>query len=47
MPVFCHHKIFLPDSFINKEGYIITYPSELNNGILIDGFFAARLIKDD
>ena len=44
---FNKNKIFLPDSFINKEGYIITYPSELNNGILIDGFFAAKLIKDD
>mgnify|MGYP001345040964 CR=1 FL=1 len=44
---FNKNKVFLPDSFIDKEGYIITYPSELNNGILIDGFFAARLIKDD
>ena len=31
---------------LNKEGYIITYPSELNNGILIDCFFAARLINN-
>ena len=32
---------------IDKNGYISILPSKLNNGVKIDGFFAARLIKDD
>ena len=33
--------------FINKIGFFSTIPSELENKILIDGFFAAQLIKND
>ena len=33
--------------FINKHGFFYTPPSQINNGLLIDGFFAAKLIKND
>lgn len=33
--------------FINSTGYFFTLPKKLKNNILIDGFFAAKLIKND
>ena len=35
------------NELIDKNGYISILPSKLNNGVKIDGFFAARLIKND
>ena len=32
---------------INEDGFYLTVPSRLSNKVLIDGFFAARLIKND
>ena len=37
----------LGKSFIDKNGFYFVLPSKLENGILIDGFFAAKLIKND
>ena len=31
---------------INKNGFISTIPKKLDNGVLIDGFFAAKLIRN-
>jgi len=33
--------------FIDKHGFFYTPPSQINNGLLIDGFFAAKLKKND
>ena len=37
----------LGKSFIDKNGFYFVLPSKLESGILIDGFFAAKLIKND
>ena len=34
------------DNLISKKGFFYTMPKELQNGVLIDGFFAAKLIKN-
>ena len=34
-------------SFIDKNGFYFILPSKLENGILVDGFFAAKLKKND
>ncbi len=34
-------------SFIDKKGFYFVLPSKLENGILVDGFFAAKLVKND
>ena len=48
---FSVEKYFSSDSrfneFINSTGYFFTLPKKLKNNILIDGFFAAKLIKND
>ena len=31
----------------DEDGFYLTVPSRLSNKVLIDGFFAARLIKND
>ena len=35
------------NSFISKEGFFLTSPSQLNNNVFIDGFFAAKLKKNE
>jgi len=44
---FDQKKISFSTKFVDNNGFISTTPSELDNGILIDGFFAAKLIKYD
>ena len=34
-------------SLIDKKGFYFVLPSKLENGILVDGFFAAKLMKND
>ena len=40
-------KIKYTKSLIDKNGYYFVLPTQLNNGVFIDGFFAARLKRDD
>ena len=35
------------NSLITEEGFFYTMPTQLNNGVLIDGFFASMMIKND
>ena len=32
---------------IDKEGFYFVLPSQLNNNVFVDGFFAAKLKKND
>ena len=43
-----YKKSFLPNcEFVHKNGFYFVLPSKLESGILIDGFFAAKLKKND
>ena len=44
---FSSQSLILGKSFIDNNGFYFVLPSKLENGILIDGFFAAKLIKND
>ena len=33
--------------FIDKEGFYFVLPKKLKNNILIDGFFSAKIVKND
>tara|TARA_Y100001970_G_scaffold294009_1_gene445783 strand:- start:17626 stop:18912 length:1287 start_codon:yes stop_codon:yes gene_type:complete len=35
------------NNLIDKNGYFYTQPKKLSNGVLIDGFFAAKIINND
>ena len=44
---FSFQSLILGKSFIDKNGFYFVFPSKLEKGILIDGFFAAKLKKND
>ena len=44
---FSRESKILGESFVDKNGFYFVLPSKLENGILVDGFFAAKLIKND
>ena len=44
---FDNKRLKITKKIINKKGFLYTIPTRLENKIFIDGFFAAKLIKND
>ena len=47
LSTFENKKLSIAEKFIDKNGFFSTYPNTLYNNIPYDGFFAAKLIKND
>ena len=43
---FSNKQLVFFKKFITNKGFFYTIPSKLENGVLVDGFFSAKLIKD-
>ena len=43
---FSNEKISYVKNLITKKRFFYTLPKTLENGVLIDGFFAAKLVKN-
>ena len=46
LKTFSNEKIPYVKNLVTKKGFFYTLPKTLANGVLIDGFFAARLVKN-